>query len=180
MNLVDPSTLPTWSADGDLHVVVETPRGASVKLAWDPDLPAFTMRRALALGVTYPYDWGFVPGTRAEDGDPLDALVLHDAATYPGVVLACRALGTVELLEDGDDGDRLANHRVVAVPVRIDRLSDLKTLDDLPRRTRDEIEQFFLSATFFTSKNAEIRGWKDADATREYVRQCQRAGGGKT
>lgn len=176
MNSIDLATLPTWSADGDLHVVVETPRGASVKLAWDPELPAFTMTRSLALGVTYPYDWGFVPGTRAEDGDPLDALVVHDSATYPGVVLACRALGLVELIEDGDDGQRQANHRVVAVPVGYERMADMRTLDDLPRRVREEIEQFFLSATFFTAKNAEIRGWKGAEDTEAYVRRCQRPG----
>lgn len=170
MNLYE---LPTWSHDGDLHVVIETPKGSQVKLAWDPELSAFKMRRALSLGVSYPYDWGFVPGTRAEDGDPLDALVLHDAGTFPGVVLACRALGMIELIEDDDNGQRQANHRVIAVPTSINRLDDTRTMLDLSPRARDELDRFFLSATFFTSKNAQILGWKGADEARRYVQHCQ-------
>ena len=171
-NATDLYRLPTWSSGGELHVVIETPQGSSAKLAWDPDLGAFTMTRALPLGVTYPHDWGFVPGTRAEDGDPLDALVLHDAATYPGVVLNCRALGMIELVEDDDDGNRQANNRLIAVPARVDRLAETRTMADLAARAREELDSFFLSATFFTSKNAQILGWKDAEQAQEYVRRC--------
>jgi inorganic pyrophosphatase len=78
-------------------VLVESPRGASVKLQYDEQLKAFTVVRALPLGVTYPFDWDFVPGTKAEDGDPLDVLALHNSRTYPGVVLPCRAIGVVQL-----------------------------------------------------------------------------------
>ena len=170
---MSPYELPTWSRNGDLHVVVETPKGSQVKLAWDAELCAFTMKRALSLGVAYPYDWGFVPSTRAEDGDPLDALVLHDAGTFPGVVLACRALGMIELIEDDDNGERQANHRVIAVPTHIDRLDGTRTMSDLSPRARDELDRFFLNATFFTSKNAQILGWKGADETRQYVERCQ-------
>ena len=174
-NATDLYRLPTWSSGGDLHVVIETPQGSSAKLAWDPDLGAFTMTRALPLGVTYPHDWGFVPGTRAEDGDPLDALVLHDTGTHPGVVLACRPIGLIELVEDDDDGQRQHNHRLIAVPTRNERWADTTTLDDLPRRTRDEIERFFLNTTFFTAKNAEILGWRSAEDTARHVRECQAA-----
>ena len=89
------NSLSPYNSEGDLRVVVETPRGANMKLKYEPELGAFVVSRALTLGLTYPYDWGFIPGTQAEDGDPLDALVLHDSSTYPGVLLSCRVLGMV-------------------------------------------------------------------------------------
>ncbi len=67
--------LPARDDEGDVRVVVEAPRGSGLKLKYEPSLGAFEHGRMLPLGLTYPYDWGFVPGTKAEDGDPLDALV---------------------------------------------------------------------------------------------------------
>jgi inorganic pyrophosphatase len=81
--------LPTWADSSHVHAVVETPRGSRAKLEFDPKLGAFTLAKPLLTGLTYPYDWGFIPSTKAEDGDPLDVLIIHDAATYPGLVLTC-------------------------------------------------------------------------------------------
>src|SRR4051795_4829865 len=83
----------------DVHVVVETPRGSAAKLEFDPNLQVFTLSKPLILGLTYPYDWGFVPSTRGEDGDPLDVLVIHDTATAPGLVLKCKVIGVLEVLQ---------------------------------------------------------------------------------
>jgi inorganic pyrophosphatase len=74
--------LPTWAEDEAIHIVVETPRGVRAKLTYDPELKTFALSKSLMLGLSYRYDWGFIPSTRADDGDPLDALVIHDAATY--------------------------------------------------------------------------------------------------
>ena len=87
-------TLRPFDDEGNLNMVVETPRGSAVKLKYEPKTKVFMVSRSLVLGLTYPFDWGFIPGTRAEDGDPLDALAVHDSSTYPGVVLPCRALGS--------------------------------------------------------------------------------------
>jgi inorganic pyrophosphatase len=73
--------------DGGFHVVVESPRGARIKMKYEPELGVLSGGRALPLGHVYPYDWGFVPGTKAHDGDPADALVYWDVPSYPGVVL---------------------------------------------------------------------------------------------
>ena len=97
--MTDFLSLPSHAKDGSVHVVVESPRGSQVKLKYDPWLGAFTLSRPLVLGLRYPYDWGFVPGTRADDGDPLDAMVLFDLPTYPGLVIPCRPIGVLELTQ---------------------------------------------------------------------------------
>ena len=84
----DPLSLPASPADGVLNVVVESPAGATSKIKWEIELEAFVLSRPLPLGMAYPHDWGFVPGTRAEDGDPVDALVLSEGTTYPGLVIS--------------------------------------------------------------------------------------------
>lgn len=93
--------LPTWDEKGVLHVVVESPRGSGVKLKYEPDLEAMTLSRPLPLGLVFPFEFGFVPRTKAEDGDPLDAIVLLDAGTFPGVVLRCRPIALVRVSQKG-------------------------------------------------------------------------------
>lgn len=89
--------LPTWADEDHVHAVVETPRGSSCKLDYDPKLKVFTLAKPLMAGLTYPYDWGFIPSTEADDGDPLDVLVIHDCKSYPGVVLRCKPVGILEV-----------------------------------------------------------------------------------
>ena len=81
-----------FAIDDLIHVVVESPRGSTVKLKYEPALQVISISRPLSLGQMFPYDWGFVPGTRGADGDPLDAVVLWDVATYPGVLIPCHPL----------------------------------------------------------------------------------------
>jgi inorganic pyrophosphatase len=81
------SNLPAYGEDGSVHAVVESPKGSPLKLKFEIKLGTFTVAHSLPLGLSYPFDWGFVQSTQAPDGDPLDILILHEASTYPGVVL---------------------------------------------------------------------------------------------
>ena len=154
------ANLPTYSEDGSVHAVVEAPKGSLLKLKYDVKLGTFTVTRALPLGLSYPFDWGFIPGTKGPDGDPVDALVLHAGSTYPGVVLSCRLLGVVEMDEDDERGQRERNDRLIVRPCWPDQLGEFQEASDLPARLREEVEQFFLSTTFFSAKNAKVLGWK--------------------
>jgi inorganic pyrophosphatase len=107
--------LPAWADDDHVFAVVETPRGSTCD--FDPKLKVFSLAKPLMAGPTYPYDWGFIPSTKAEDGDPLDVLIIHDAQTYPGVVLKCRPVGILEV-EQTSRGKKERNDRVFAVPDR--------------------------------------------------------------
>jgi inorganic pyrophosphatase len=169
----DLSALPPFDAEGRLRAVVETPRGSAVKLKYTPELDVFELGRSLPLGVSYPYDFGFVPGTRGADGDPLDVLVVQEVATYPGVVISCRLLGAV-LVSQKVGRKRAANPRLIAVPVNDRRLADLR---GLPARTRAEIEQFFLTVVLFEPKEARIDGWGDPAAAARIVEQGRSAWG---
>src|ERR1700720_1971237 len=134
--------LPTWSDKTHIHAVVETPRGSHCKLEFDPKHRAFTLAKPLLAGLTYPYDWGFIPSTKAEDGDPLDVLVIHDAKTYPGVVLRCRPVGILEVEQKSKGKRKERNDRVFAVPDRSPMETDLQDIRRLPSRAREELEEF--------------------------------------
>ena len=94
MNL---ASTPAFAGDDIFHVIVEAPRGSTLKLKYEPKWEAMSVSRPLPLGVVFPYDWGFVPSTKAADGDPLDALLLWDVASYPGVIVKCRAIAVLQV-----------------------------------------------------------------------------------
>jgi inorganic pyrophosphatase len=151
-------------AEGGFHVVVETPRGAPCKLKLDPELGVLVLKRPLPLGFAWPYDFGFVPSTRAPDGDPVDALVLWDVASPAGLVIACRALGVLQLDQAERDGRRVRNDRIVAVPLAFARGEDVATALDLPDRVKAELVYFSTSSVYFEKKDVRFVGWAGPDA----------------
>jgi inorganic pyrophosphatase len=161
-------------------VVIESPRGSGIKLKYDPTLGTFAFDRALVLGVRYPFDWGFVPGTRGPDGDPVDAMVLMDTPSYPGVVIPCRALALLELEQDKKGGDgRMRNDRIIATPVRFERAEWLHG-GDLTERIRRELEEFFVSAALLERKNPTILGWGSAKAAEALIDRTRLRGRGRS
>jgi len=156
-----------FGKDGAVNVVVETPRGADVKYKHDPETGCTTVSRALPAGIRYPFDWGFIPSTRAPDGDPIDAMIVWECATYPGVVVPCRLIGVLQVEQtDRASGRRQRNDRLFAVPVKAPRLDDVRTIFDVPERTRAELEQFFLAVVAFEGKALALLGFAGpAEAT---------------
>jgi inorganic pyrophosphatase len=143
---------------GTLRVVIESPAGARVKLKYAPDLGGFVLSRPLVLGISYPFDWGFVPGTRGPEGDPVDAMVLLDVPTYPGVIIAARAVALLEVEQNAKNGGgRQRNDRIV-----VEALAARRPNGPLTKRLREELEEFFVSATLFEDKEVTIVGWRGA------------------
>ena len=169
----DYGNLPMRDEDGHLLVVVEAPKGSRTKLKFEPKLQAFVLDRMFQLGVAYPYDWGFIPGTCAEDGDPLDAMVMFDAPTWPGVVIPIVPLGMVRVVQRDAKGAELKrNDRIIARPADDDRWGDVK---QIPKRVRDELEQFLLTAVEKTEKRVTIEGWSGAKAALKAIEAAGRS-----
>ncbi|RPH63889.1 MAG: inorganic diphosphatase, partial [Myxococcaceae bacterium] len=97
------------------------------------------------------------------DGDPLDALVLSEVASHPGVVIPCRPLGVLQL-EERQNGERTRNDRLVVLPVEGRWTNEVTKPADIPRETIEELEHFFLSTVFFSHKDARCMGWKGPKA----------------
>lgn len=164
--MTDFSTLSARGEDGAVQVVVETPRGMTAKLKFEPKLGAFTFSRGLKPGLRYPYDWGFVPGTVASDGDPLDAMILYDVTGFPGLVVPCRAIAVLEI-DQAEQGRRFRNDRVLFVPAK----APDPALDEDEKR---KLEHFFCEAVAGTGKRLHILGWRDSDAAMAEIDRCCR------
>jgi inorganic pyrophosphatase len=164
--------LPTWASGSALHAIVETPRGSPAKLKYEPRFEAFMLERRLPDGVRYPYDWGFFPRTLAEDGDPLDVMILHDATTHPGMVIECTPLAVLRVTQKKSEGKgRERNDRILAVPSG-DGFSASE--HPLGSQRRTELENFFESSVLHEDKEIRFAGWGPASEAKALVRAAQR------
>jgi inorganic pyrophosphatase len=169
--LADPSRLkPVDQNDTQmLRVVIETPKGSRNKFAFDPDEHIFELKKVLPAGMTFPYDFGFVPSTMAEDGDPIDVLVLMDEPAFPGCVLSCRPVGVIEGEQEGKKGKE-RNDRILAVEKDAHSFADIKTVDDLGKKFQRELEEFFVNYHKLTGKEYRLLGMKGPDRARKLVK----------
>lgn len=163
--------LPTKDDQGRVHVVVESPRGARAKMKHDPTSGAFMLDRALPLGMGYPFDWGFVAGTRADDGDPLDAMVIHDISSWPGLVIPSRPLALCRVAQrEKVGGDDVENDRIVCVP-DIHGHAGSACLGETMKAL---LQAFFVAVGRQTHAVVEVRGWSDATAAMRAVDDASR------
>ncbi len=167
---MDLSQIPPQPKPGILNVLVEIPGGSKNKYEFDKDLQAFALDRVLFSSVQYPYDYGFVPNTLADDGDPLDGMVLMDEPTFPGCVIAARPIGMLEMIDGGD-----RDEKILCVPDKDPRYVSVKSLEDVAEHRLDEIAEFFRSYKYLEKKVTEILGWKNVDQVMPLVEQCIRA-----
>ena len=135
---------PFGTGKDDLRVVIETPKGSRTKYSYDPECDCMQLSTVLPEGMVFPYDFGFIPSTLGEDGDPLDVLILMDAAVVPGCVIRARLIGAIEA-EQREKGRWVRNDRLIAVATHAQTYDDAKRLSDLRPHLVKEIEQFFAS-----------------------------------
>lgn len=131
---------------GIVPVVIETPRGSRNKYKLDEKSGRFRLSKVMPEGTVFPFDFGFFPGTRAEDGDPLDALVLSDEPTFPGCQIDCRLVGVL-LARQVDKGQTRSkrNDRIIAIAQASLLFDEVNELADLPSVVMQQVEEFFVN-----------------------------------
>ncbi len=170
---IDPK-LTVDGADVTLRAVIETPRGSRHKFALDPEIGALVLKQTLASGLSWPYDYGFIPQTLGKDGDPLDIIVLMDEPTFSGCVLTVRLLGVIGLEKNGVENNRFV---AVMLPSTETSLSTdgYETLENLPPKLLDEIQNFLCQYSEEKGNKIELTGDGDPSAALEQIRAGQRA-----
>lgn len=148
-------------------MVVEIPRGSRNKYEVDHATGEIFLDRMLFTATRYPADYGFIPETLAEDGDPLDVLVLLDEPTFPGCRIRVRPVG-VFLMED----QGAADHKIIAVPAGDPRWASVGDISDVPDHFRRELEHFFSVYKELEDKKTAVLGWMGADDARTVIEKA--------
>jgi inorganic pyrophosphatase len=125
------------------EIVVETPKGSHNKLKFDPERHAFRLSHVLPVGMSFPFDFGFLPETRGGDGDPLDVLVLMDAPCPTGCLVDVRLIGVLEVEQREQDGEVVRNDRLIAVATTSETHAATRELTDVAPALLAQIEAFF-------------------------------------
>ncbi|HLH40833.1 MAG TPA: inorganic diphosphatase [Bryobacteraceae bacterium] len=151
-----------------VRMIVEIPKNSANKYEYDVKLGIFRLDRTLYSSVHYPADYGFIPGTVAEDGDPMDILALADEPAFPGCMIEVRPVGILEM-EDDKGTDR----KIFAVPLRNPRYDQIRGRDDVPGHVILEIENFFSIYKQLEGKSVRVHGWRGREAACAAIRQTR-------
>ncbi|MBV8552585.1 MAG: inorganic diphosphatase [Acidobacteriaceae bacterium] len=153
-----------------VRVIIEIPKNSSNKYEYDGNLGVFRLDRALYSPMHYPGDYGFIPGTLAEDGDPLDILVLVNEPSFTGCMMEARPLGLLHMV-DGKENDQ----KVLAVPNRNPRFDGIHTMDQIFPHVRREIEYFFSIYKELQGAKTEMKGWGGPREARKVINESRQA-----
>lgn len=152
-----------------VRMIVEIPQHSANKYEYDGELGLFRLDRALYSPVRYPGDYGFIPGTLADDSDPLDCLVLVQQPSYPGVLIEVRPVGVLNMV-DSDENDQ----KILAVPTRNPRYDQIHTMDQIFPHVRREVEHFFSIYKELEGKVTTMEGWGGPAEARKFITDCRR------
>ena len=170
---MDISKIKAGSNPDKLNAVIEIPYGSNIKYEIDKDSGAVVVDRVLYSAMFYPANYGFIPSTLADDGDPADVLVLNEYPLQAGSVIPCRLIGVL-VMEDESGMDE----KILAVPVtKIDpRYDGIKSIDDLPKATLDKIKNFFETYKMLEpNKWVKVKGFEDAKKAQDILDKAIKA-----
>lgn len=135
---------PFIKGSKEVNAVIETPKGSRNKYVYDEETGGYKLKKALPAGMVFPFDFGFIPATKAEDGDPMDILVLTDAPTFSGCIVECKVIGIIKVQQE-KKGQDVRNDRVIGVQLDSRQYASVNRLGDLEEGLLKEIIHFFAS-----------------------------------
>lgn len=171
--LADPSHLKPFDEDDKnlIQVIIETPKGSHNKYAFDPKKKIFKLKKVLPAGMAFPYDFGFIPSTKADDGDPVDVLVLMDEPAFPGCLLRCRIIGVIEGEQiDKKSKEKERNDRIVAITEQNHSWADVKEIQDLGDQFCTELETFFVDYHKLSNEQYRVIAARGPKAAKRLIR----------
>ena len=127
-----------------ITAIIETPRGSTEKYDYDEKSGFFKLKKILPSGMMFPYDFGFIPGTKGEDGDPLDIIIISEFHSFPGCMMDCRLIGVLKAVQT-EKKKKIRNDRFIAIPVQSTTFKKIETANNLSHNTVEELEQFFIN-----------------------------------
>lgn len=159
--------------DKTVNVIIETPKGSQNKYVYDEAMKIFKLKKTLPLGMTFPFDFGFVPNTKSGDGDPLDVLVIMEEPAFAGCMVKCRVIALLKAKQQERNGDELRNDRIVAVAEASHVYSDIKKLEDLNEHLSTSIEHFFVDYNKHEGKSFFPLGWENTDSAMNRIKEME-------
>jgi inorganic pyrophosphatase len=160
---------PSMATAETLHCLIEVPKGSRNKYEWDPKLDAIRLDRFLFSSVVYPTDYGFIPETCGEKGEPLDAMVCVSAPTFPGCLIQVKVLAVFRTRDERGQDDKL-----LCVPMEDPNWNAMESLEDVPKTLRTEIEHFWSIYKEPEGHAVEVQGWEDRGPALELIEQSRR------
>ncbi|HXT17247.1 MAG TPA: inorganic diphosphatase [Gemmatimonadaceae bacterium] len=152
--------------------VIEAVRGTRNKFKFDATHALFIHDSVLPAGASYPFDFGFIPGTKGDDGDPIDVLLLMDEPAFVGAVIPFRLIGAIEAEQRERDGEVVRNDRLLGVACKSETYRDVGEIDDLPAILLEQVEHFWVSYNHLKGKRFKVLGRTAAAGAAELVKQA--------
>lgn len=149
-----------------VNAVVEVPLGETNKYEYDKELEVFRLDRPLYSSVHYPCEYGFIPSTLSDDGDTLDILILADRPSFPGCVLEVRPIGVLDVIDQG-----VADQKILSAAAHNPTYRNITSCKHVFPHLLSEIEHFFVVYKQLEKKHVEVKGWEDAQAARDIIKQ---------
>jgi inorganic pyrophosphatase len=164
--------LPPFSEQGGfLNIIAETPKGSRNKYSYDPESGLFRLKKILPAGAVFPFDFGFIPSTLADDGDPLDVLTLMDEPAFAGCLIEARLLGVMEAKQT-KQGKTMRNDRFIATAQKMKGICQPRSIKGLSDDILDQIEHFFVSYNAIEGKQFKLLRLSDESVARRLIEKA--------